>query len=76
MQGSRHLDCAIAPSSALNGNQLPILRGIWIEDPSARMATELLVGAIGNLPQLSNEVSMALAGTALWVLGALVRRLA
>jgi hypothetical protein len=42
------------------------------------MATELLVDVIGNLqqiPQLSNEVSMALAGTALLVIGALVRRL-
>jgi hypothetical protein len=43
------------------------------------MATELLVDAIGNLQRIwqhSNEVSMALAGTALLVIGAIVRRFA
>jgi hypothetical protein len=42
------------------------------------MATDLLVDVFENLPQiarLSNEVSMALAGTALLIIGALVRRL-
>jgi hypothetical protein len=43
------------------------------------MPTELLVDVFGNLRQMvrlsSNEVSMALAGTALLIIGALVRRL-
>jgi hypothetical protein len=42
------------------------------------MATELLGDVFGHLPQVSrfsNEVAMALAGTALLVIGALVRRL-
>jgi hypothetical protein len=40
------------------------------------MATELLVDVLGNLPHLSDEVSMVLAGSALLMIGALVRRLA
>jgi hypothetical protein len=40
------------------------------------MATDLLVDVIGNLPRVSNEVAMALAGTILLVIGALVRKLA
>ncbi|HEX2342295.1 MAG TPA: hypothetical protein VHI98_17595 [Vicinamibacterales bacterium] len=43
------------------------------------MPTELLVDVFGNLRQMvrlsANEVSMALAGTALLLIGALVRRL-
>jgi hypothetical protein len=40
------------------------------------MAEELLVGVLGNLQQLSDEVSMALAGTALLAIGTWLRRTA
>jgi hypothetical protein len=42
------------------------------------MATELLVDVLGDLqlPWLSDELSMALVGSALLILAALVRRMA
>jgi hypothetical protein len=45
----------------------------------ARMATELLGGVLESVPHLarfSSEASMALAGTVLLLIAALVRRLA